>query len=111
LNRNLSHQQLSMFETAGNLSKLPLGDTRKGESNSDVLARKLAAAKKDGLYESIKEHGVQQPVNIVHGLRPKTGEPYSDLHEGHHRVASAAHINPNMLVPVKNVEPHETLDW
>lgn len=116
---NLSHQQLAMYMTAGELSKMRMGDTRPGETNKDVMARKLKAAKtpenysptSDSLHDSIRQYGVLDPVTIVHGKRPKTGESYSDLQEGHHRVASAHDINPKMLVPVQHKEPHETFDW
>ena len=121
----VSYQQLAMFMPAGELAKMKMGDTRKGETSKDVMARKLKESKvgaeneawrepnegEKTLHESIKQKGVQQPVTIVHGTRPKTGEAFSDLQEGHHRVASANAVNPKMLVPVEHKEPHETLDW
>ena len=117
--QNLSHQQLGMYMTAHELSTMRMGDTRPGETTKDVMARKLKESQvpenysptSDSLHDSIRNYGVLDPVTIVHGIRPKTGESYSDLQEGHHRVASAHHINPNMLVPVEHKEPHETLDW
>jgi hypothetical protein len=47
------------------------------------------------LYESIRREGVRTPINVVEGE--------SDLPmitEGHHRVFSAADIDPNMEIPV-----------
>lgn len=86
-------------------------DAHRGESNQEVLARKLKSAKADkweeskGMYKSIKKIGVQNPVDIIHD--PKRGPM---LGEGHHRIASAMDTNPNMLVPVTHKEPHE-MGW
>lgn len=48
------------------------------------------------LLDSVRESGVQQPVRI--GPTQVTG--------GHHRIAAAHKINPDMLIPVL----HETVD-
>ena len=103
-----------MFDSAENLYKMHMGDARPGETNKDVMARKLTGSKTSGssgahesLHESIKRHGVLEPITIVHGIRPKTGEPYSDLQEGHHRVAAAYDINPKMEIPLEHKEPHD----
>lgn len=101
----LSQQQ---FMAAHEIAKLPFTDAHRGESNEEVLARKLASAKADkwesskGMYESIKKHGVLEPVDIIH--HPEKGMM---LGEGHHRVASAMDINPNMKIPVKHKTPEE----
>ena len=101
-NQNLSHEQLAMFMPAHQIASLKLGDTRKGETNEQVLARKLESAKADkwsaskGMYESIKREGVHTPVEII---KSKAG---TFLGEGHHRIASAIDVNPNMLVPVEH---------
>ena len=111
--QNLSYTQLAMYMPAHEIAKLPMTDAHRGESNQEVLARKLKSAKEDkwpeskGMHESIKKIGVQQPVEIIHDAKrgPMLGE-------GHHRIASAMDANPNMLVPVKHVEPHEKgWDW
>lgn len=113
-------KQLQMFDSAENLSKLKFGDTQPGETSADVMARKLKESKvpegynlpeADSLYDDIKNRGVHDPVWIVHGNRPKTNEPYSDLAEGHHRIASAMDINPKMIIPVEHKEPHELWEW
>lgn len=102
--RNLSHGQLAMFIPAHEISKMLLLDAHRGESNEEVFARKLASAKADkweaskGMYESIKKSGVHTPVEIIHTDRgPMLGE-------GHHRVASALDVNPNMLIPVEHAD-------
>jgi hypothetical protein len=108
--RNLSYTQLAMFMPAHEIAKMAMTDAHRGETNDEVLARKLKSAKEDkweeskGMYESIKKIGVQQPVTIMHGKRAPV------LHEGHHRIASAMDVNPNMLIPVVHKEPHE-LNW
>lgn len=98
---SLSNQQLAMYMPAHEIAKLPMTDTRPGETNQDVLARKLKSAKADkwegskGMYKSIKKIGVQEPVELIH--HPKRGMMLS---EGHHRIASAMDVNPQMIVPV-----------
>lgn len=47
------------------------------------------------LTESIAKHGVNHPVEVLH---ERNGESY--LTEGHHRVAAAASISPDYLLPV-----------
>ena len=37
----VSHEQLAMFMTAGELAKMKMGDARRGETSKDVMARKL----------------------------------------------------------------------
>ena len=109
--QNLSHQQLAMFMPAHEIAKFPMLDAHRGESNTEVLARKLKSAKADtweeskGMYKSIKKIGVQQPVDIIHDSKrgPMLGE-------GHHRIASAMDVNSNMLIPVTHKNPSE-LGW
>ena len=110
--KNVSHQQLAMFLPAREIAKMRMTDAHRGEPNEEVLARKLKSAKEDkweeskGMYKSIKKIGVQQPVEIIHDPKgPMLGE-------GHHRIASAMDVNPNMLIPVEHKEPHEKgWDW
>jgi hypothetical protein len=70
----------------------------------------LKSAKEDnwpeskGMYESIKKIGVQEPVTIVHRKRAPV------LWEGHHRIASAMDVNPNMLIPVEHKEEKD-MGW
>jgi hypothetical protein len=107
----VSYQQLAMYLPAKEIAGYSMMDAHRGESNQEVLARKLASAKADtwedskGMHESIKKIGVQNPVDIIHD--PKHGPM---LGEGHHRIASAMDANPNMLIPVTNKEPHE-MGW
>ena len=105
-------QQLDMFKPAKELRSMPLGDVKAeiwnaggGESYQPVakrvMARKVRQAKRSGLYLSIKREGVQKPVTVAHQVVGKTFRP-AEVHEGHHRIASAMAINPNMLIPVQH---------
>ena len=49
------------------------------------------------LYDSIKEHGIQKPINI--GYSPSI--PFGIVTDGHHRLAVSRHLNPKQFVPVK----------
>ena len=105
------HTQKKQFWTAGELMGIKITDGAGSGSmtyNQDKATRdiKIETAQKNGwtgqdrstdnstLYDSIKEKGVQQPVRIG---RNAAGEPV--LRDGHHRVAVANDIDPNMVVP------------
>lgn len=64
-----------------------------------VMAQKLRQSKKSGLYDSIKESGVKDPVTI---LKDPSGT--TTVQDGHHRIASAMSIYPSMKIPVKHEE-------
>lgn len=75
---------------------------------------KLATTKATGFYDNVKQHGVQDPVHLVHDGGRITGKPRTgaraerpDLVSGHHRVAAAANISRNMLVPVQHHASYE----
>lgn len=108
----LSHEQLAMFMPAKQLRGMHLSDAHvwllnHGLSSADegnvrrsrknVMQRKGREAKKSGLYDSIKAEGVKEPVDIGNTLY--TGK--QQLINGHHRVAAAMGIDPNMLIPVR----------
>jgi hypothetical protein len=103
-------EQLDMFKPAKELRGMHLSDVDVAMNNSYyvkdykktakvVMARKVRQAKRKGLYDSIKEHGVQKPVEIG----PAYG-PGIKVIDGHHRIASAMAIDPKMLVPVEHRE-------
>ena len=105
---NTQFEQLDMFKTAKELRGMTLADVqaniwRSGggldykKTAKTVMARKLRRAKQTGLYDSIKTEGVKQPVIVEH--HPVSGKK---VIEGHHRIASAMAINPNMLLPVRH---------
>jgi len=70
-------------------------------AREEVKNKKMMESMEDGphreppLYEDIAKHGVQSPVTLV---RDPSGR--NELFNGHHRVYSAADMNPDMLVPV-----------
>jgi ParB-like chromosome segregation protein Spo0J len=58
---------------------------------------KLDESHDDDLYSSIASEGVHEPVPIQHYGKNKTR-----LAGGHHRVAAAYDINPDMEIPVEH---------
>jgi uncharacterized protein (DUF1015 family) len=52
----------------------------------------------NSLYKSIKSKGVQEPVNIEFFSRQHDDTVISD---GHHRIAAAHSINPDMIIPIE----------
>ena len=76
----------------------------------DVMEQKLGASKStdfggygkqdDSLYDSIKKHGVRAPVSIVF-----PDEKSAVIMGGHHRIAAAHDIDPNMQIPWKKGVP------
>ncbi|NBR26419.1 MAG: hypothetical protein EBU08_22100 [Micrococcales bacterium] len=97
---NLSHEQLAMYMTpkeikskysvySGEYDDHELGD-------EEVWNRKRKESKRDGLYESVRKHGVEEPVQL--SLGDKT------VADGHHRIAAA---KPKQLIPVTHLEPEE----
>jgi hypothetical protein len=111
---NVSNEQLAMFMPAKEImDKLNYSDD--GVISPRFWARKLKEAKtgtvedshtsrrgrQKSLYESVKEEGVQKPVELRETLVPSIFTPKGhQLLQGHHRVAAAADIDPNMLIPV-----------
>lgn len=56
-----------------------------------------------GLHESIASEGVREPVRIMH-----VGNDVSVL-QGHHRIAAAHDVDPEMLIPVVHYGEDEDL--
>ena len=122
---NLSSQQweqLPMFMKAGEIKAKVNTYADPGGGDMDRLwhnklyeaktgairnARYLPTRARKGasLYDSIKREGVRKPVELIRNFDsgPYNREGYQ-LGEGHHRVADAADINPNMLIPVEHDE-------
>ena len=109
--------QLKMFEHAGVLADSPSYERSPWTPKKQFIDQKLEESHNQAFfphespstrslrpeergvvnttYESIRQHGVRNPV-----LVRQTGEDKYVLDHGHHRVYSAADINPNMLVPL-----------
>jgi hypothetical protein len=110
-------EQLAMYKTPAEVMSEydPLkGDIRPGESARMTWRRKaeegriglsgnsrveaFSESHPDTLENSIKREGVQNPVtlqfkDLTYGYRPQ-------IFGGHHRIATANKINPDMLIPV-----------
>jgi hypothetical protein len=110
-------EQLAMYKTPKEIMSEynPLkGDIRGGETPKDTWKRKadegrtglsgnsrneaFSVDSPDTLENSIRREGVQNPVtlepkDLTFGYRP-------EVFGGHHRIATANKINPDMLIPV-----------
>lgn len=88
-------------------------DVARRSSSEETWAKKLeesrnigpegetyASRNKPSLHESIKKAGVLSPVNIQAKSMMEKGQEKPFVTGGHHRIAAAADVNPNMLVPV-----------
>lgn len=111
-------EQLAMYKTPKEIitDYNPLrGDIHGGETPKDTWERKAEEGRKglsgnsrneafsidspDTLENSIRREGVQNPVtlqpkDLTFGYRP-------EVFGGHHRIATASKIDPNMLIPVE----------
>ena len=115
-------EQLPMYMTAGEIKSIVNSSADPGGDNMESLwhqklyeaktgairnARYVPTRARKGatLYDSIKSKGVQKPVELNRNNKDTrfSKKGYS-LSEGHHRVAAAADINPNMLIPVEHSE-------
>lgn len=112
---HLHPYQYKLFMQAKELMNVVAGDGGFNSSMSDnqhLHKKKLAESKEGGekvawkraqpgektLHQSIKEKGVMTPVGV--GLRKKGTNVEEFINDGHHRVAAANDINPDMYVPV-----------
>jgi len=111
-------EQLTMYKTPAEIMTdyNPLkGDMRSGEDAEDTWSRKASEGRKglsgnsrneafseshpDTLANSIKREGVQNPVTLqTKDLSSFDMRP--EVFGGHHRIATAAKIDKNMLIPV-----------
>ena len=124
----LNPQQLQMFIPAGELRAMPSNQVASGHSWEQILLEsrdrrphthsawgdpdKVGFGKT--LYESIRDKGVNKPVEVAHGenLNWYTGGkgvrgerwPAPRLHHGHHRVAVSSDIDPKREIPVEHHE-------
>ena len=49
------------------------------------------------LHQSVKEEGVKSPVTLSYDKKTKQ----STIEDGHHRIAAANDVNPEMYIPVR----------
>jgi chorismate synthase len=115
-------EQLPMFMRAGEIkSKVNASADPGGGDMEHLWKYKLREAKTGAirnaryqptrvrkgasLYDSIKREGVKKPVELIRNFDSISFRPAGyQLGDGHHRVAAAADIDPNMLVPVEHDE-------
>ncbi len=106
--------QLQMFIPAGELRAMPSNQVASGHSWEQILLEsrdrrpqthsawgdpdKVGFGKT--LYESIRDKGVNTPVEVAHGER----WPAPMLRHGHHRVAVSSDIDPKREIPVEHHE-------
>ena len=123
-------KQLDMYKTAKELRATRLGDVESAkiwdagrtpdhEIEKNVMDQKLDNSRKSGLYDSIKAQGVTTPVyisnikpsaykesaftGVIKDVNPAYVPPSGDIvMNGHHRIAAAHDIDPNMLIPVEH---------
>ncbi|CAB5222345.1 hypothetical protein UFOVP361_145 [uncultured Caudovirales phage] len=105
----LNHHQFRMFIPAHELMGFVPGDDDSEFEYSQaygLLAEKrrhnTQALKGESLIKSVAREGVKQPVQIVEKYDGHPDSKVGIILDGHHRVAAAYDIDPNMEVPVKN---------
>ena len=123
-------KQLDMYKTAKELRGSTLldvegakvwdaGRTPAHEIDKTIMDQKLGESRVTGLYDSIKAQGVSSPVYVTHNetsayekssltsvikdVNPSYIPPSGNIiMDGHHRIAAAHDIDPNMLIPVEH---------
>ena len=96
----LNPQQFDDKILAGDLfdmSEPRVGEKSRNESISQLWDRKLKETQGSGMYSSIANHGVTNP--IVVSVSPHTSG-YTIM-DGHHRLVAANDIDDDMEIPVK----------
>jgi hypothetical protein len=73
---------------------------RQSKSQSSLGDGKAPVEGELTTYESIKKHGVQNPVSVTVAPPPFNFPRSEALNHGHHRVYSANEIDPGMEIPV-----------
>ena len=71
------------------------------ESTGDMWDRKLSESRSRGLHYRIKKQGVKVPIQM------HESSSFGTSINGHHRVASAAALDPKMLIPVDHSNNNE----
>ena len=114
--RNVSHQQLSMWYTPGEVKKMVGSesvDRRPEETIEQMWSRKANESRvgdpthsrtpvkhERTLTQSVAAQGVKKPIRLMRD----TDSGRTILLDGHHRVAAAAEVNPSMLIPAVHHE-------
>lgn len=119
---HLYGEQLQMFMPARELMDVHAGDSwpittgNRGpdpdglkfltpmSKNNKLYNLKVWGGRERDLPESIKEKGVEEPVHVIHIKQ----FPHKMISNGHHRIATANSIDPNMEIPVVH---HASTFW
>lgn len=109
---HLNPKQLRLFISARELREQfdpNWGDFEGEETEPEqVWDRKLSASKETGLYDDIQDIGVRIPVTITGNPDGSGFNP--EVMGGHHRIAAAYDINPDMEIPV-NYDDNVSSAW
>jgi hypothetical protein len=93
-------EQLPMFMSAREIHRNFAPGDRGGEigphADARIWNKKLQEAKDEGLESSVRQQGVQKPVDLE-----LAGQ---SVLNGHHRIAAAVHTGADQLVPVLHHE-------
>lgn len=91
--------------------------SRPFETDEDLMERKLNEAHEFDLPNSILDQGVKKPIHLGTTPRMNLGDPSQpkkpEILEGHHRLATALAIDPDMMLRVRQFHPegkHSDLD-
>jgi hypothetical protein len=102
------HLQRRLFYTARELADFIAHDdvTEPVFRDSDLFQQHIYQSKGpsltySGLRADIEKNGVQRPVRLHDRFLEKDGVP--TIMDGHHRIAIANDVNPDMYIPVEYV--------
>ena len=93
-------EQLKMFMPAQELRSMDSFEVHDSGPSADSLWSSKQPT--PSLTESVRQTGVQEPVEVWHGMRRADSQPAPMLVDGHHRVQAA--LSSNQLVPVRHSE-------
>ena len=92
---------LGSNETNDELWSRKLQESRGGNehnTNYSVEENVGNATGAKSLYESVKAEGIKTPVRLTEF---RIGGAFPQVRDGHHRIASAASANPEMMIPIE----------
>ena len=116
---HLQGEQLRMFIPAKELINTAARDVYSGEEppyegqpmtlweDDDVRYLKLDEARYEGLMDDIRRDGVLTPIQLSYQhphFDDETTDKIPFIVNGHHRIAVAHDIDPEMLIPVRYVD-------
>lgn len=91
-------RQYAPMSESPNLYAQKLAESKTGSAPSTFFKKKKG---KESLHDSIKREGVTSPVHLKVFENINKDGWEEQINDGHHRVASANDINPEMYIPVR----------